>query len=257
MTWFDYDGDDGTTIRFGDGVFGASAAPGTVSPSSTVGGGRPATCRPTRSRPSRPGRPRGRRSSPARTRFRPPAAPTRRPSRRYAPRPQQFRASRCAWSGRGLRGRGAVAALGAAGGHHVPLDGELADRLTTADPAASEQRHRRSWTTLTDLLNRRRLAGYESYVLSPRYVSVDLRVTVLARARPSAGTWRRPCSPAAARHAARRAAGLLRPHRWRFGPPLQRSALLAAVQACPASSGVSSPVPRCAASRAGRRCRTR
>ena len=30
QTWFDYDGDGGTTIRFGDGTFGASPQPGTV-----------------------------------------------------------------------------------------------------------------------------------------------------------------------------------------------------------------------------------
>ena len=49
-TWFDYDGDGGTTIRFGDGTFGASPPPGTVFTVAVPGGRRLGRQRPRRTR---------------------------------------------------------------------------------------------------------------------------------------------------------------------------------------------------------------
>ena len=118
--------------------------------------------------------------------------------------------------------------------------------LTSADPAGSEEPTIAQLESLTDLLDRRRLAGYESYVLPPRYVSIDLQITVcaqpayfgsdveaavLARLQPGplpGGT-----------------VGFFDHSRWGFGEPLESSALLAAIQSCPGVDGVSpGPVPR-------------
>ena len=130
-TWFDYDGDGGTTIRFGDGTFGMSPPPGTnFSVLYRVGGGFlgnvPAdtivsvapeqmqvvsinTC--TNPFPATGGA----------------DAETIPQVRDRAP--QKFSAEPLRLvAGRGLRGGGAVAAVGAAGRHHVPLDGQLAHR---------------------------------------------------------------------------------------------------------------------------------
>ena len=53
--------------------------------------------------------------------------------------------------------------------------------FTTADPKGTEVLPVDEHTELIDLLNRYRLAGYESYVPAPHYVSLDLRITVCAR----------------------------------------------------------------------------
>ena len=94
---------------------------------------------------------------------------------------------------------------------------------------------------MTDLLNRRRLAGYESYVLPPRYVSIDLRLevcgdpyyfasdietAVLSVLRP--GTL--PDG----------SVGFFDHTRWSFGEPLESSALLTAIQDVTGVRGVSS-----------------
>ena len=53
--------------------------------------------------------------------------------------------------------------------------------FTTADPLGSVELPIAQHRQLIDLLNRRRLAGYEVYVPTPRYVSLDLRIVVCAR----------------------------------------------------------------------------
>ena len=185
---------------------------------------------------------RGRRDHHAGARPRTPEAP-----RRAAPR----RADR------GLRGRGAVAAVGAAGGHHVPLDGQLAHR-------ADQRRSRRE----------RAADGRPAPVAH-------------AAARPAAARRLRQLRPAAALHLdrstrhglrtrrrlrqrrggrrAHRAAARVRPGGGRvlrslaveLRPALESSALLAAIQACPGVVGVSRSITAGAAPRPGRRCRTR
>ena len=109
--------------------------------------------------------------------------------------------------------------------------------LTQADPAGTEEPsvaqlsvpHRAARA-------RQRLAGYESYVLPPGYVSIDLTITVTARQGYSAST-------VAAAVLARlqpgivpgAPAGFFDHSQWSFGQPLESSALLAAIQS---SSGV-------------------
>ncbi len=54
--------------------------------------------------------------------------------------------------------------------------------FTSADPKASDRISIDEQIGLIDLLNRRRMAGYESYVPAPRYASIDLIVSVCAKA---------------------------------------------------------------------------
>src|SRR5207302_11020515 len=96
--------------------------------------------------------------------------------------------------------------------------------LTTPDPKGSEELTVAEHIELIDLLNRYRMAGYESYVPAPRYVALDLFVTVCAR--PEAfrgdveagilralGTGRFPDGATAFFH----------PDNFTFGQPLDRS----------------------------------
>jgi hypothetical protein len=242
MTCFDYDGDDGTTIRFGDGVFGQVPAPGTrftVSYRTGLGsaGNVPAdtitavaagqaqaslvlAC--TNPFPAAGG------------------ADAQTPQQVKDAAPEQFRAQPlCA-----VRPEDYVAAAQslswvAQAGSVFRWTGSWLTAYTTADPAASEQASPGQLAELTALLNRQRLAGYASYVLSPRYLSVDVRVTVLAEPGQFRGDVAaavlarlRPGAPPGG------TAGFFDHSRWRFGAPLQRSALAAAVQAVPGVAGV-------------------
>jgi hypothetical protein len=111
--------------------------------------------------------------------------------------------------------------------------------LTSANPSGAEQPTIAQLESLTDLLGQQRLAGCESYVLPPDYVSVDLRITicgqatafgsdvvaaVLAALRPGQGPGGTP--------------GFFDHSRWSFGQPLESSALLASIQACQGVTGV-------------------
>ena len=111
--------------------------------------------------------------------------------------------------------------------------------LTSADPAGSEEPTIAQLACLTQLLDQRRLAGYESYVLPPRYVSIDLQITicglptafasdvqaaVLARLQPGSLPGGEP--------------GFFDHSQWSFGQALESSALLAAIQSCPGVAGV-------------------
>ena len=255
MTWFDYDGDGGTTIRFGDGTFGDVPAARHGLQRALPGGRRLGRERPRgHDRERRAGagagiddqclhqpvpgrRRRGRRDHRAGARPR-----TADIQRRAAPRR----------AGRRLRGGGAVAALGAAGGHHVPLDGQLAHR-------ADQRRSRR------DASSRRSLSSSRSPSCSTRSGWPATRATSCRRAtsrstcrsrsarqptsfgeRRGGRRARRVCSPATLPGGA---AGLLRPlpagasaSRWSPARCSPRSSRAPASTACP------DPVPRSAAS---------
>ena len=215
-TWFDYDGDGGTTIRFGDGTFGVSPLPGTVfSVLYRVGGGSVGNVPADTIVNVAPGPAQGSLDQrPAPTRSRPRAARTPRPSRRYAtgrrrssarsrsascrPRTTWRRRSRCPWVQQA--------------GTTFRWTGSWLTVLTSADPVGSEEPTIAQLESLTELLDQQRLAGYESYVLPPRYVSIDLQITVCAQ--PAALRQRRAgrrARPAAARAAPRRRGRVLRP----------------------------------------------
>ncbi len=105
--------------------------------------------------------------------------------------------------------------------------------FTTVDPIDSIQIQPTQRIELTNLLNRRRMAGYESYIPDPIYVALDLEITV--------------CAQTTAFHADVEAElllglstfvlpngqkGFFHPDNFTFGTPLERSALEAAIQDC-------------------------
>jgi Baseplate J-like protein len=241
-TWFDYDGGNGTTIRFGDGTFGSPPAPGiTFVVQYRVGGGTignvaadavtilPAepinanvvSC--TNPFPATGG---ADAETPQQIRDRAPQAFAANPLRIVQPADYVAAAQSLPWvqqAGTTFRWTGSwLTALSAA------------DSVTTQQPTPTEV------GMLTDLLNRRRLAGYESYVLPPSYVSVDLQITLnadpayfAADIETAVVTALRPGQLPGG------TVGFFDHTRWGFGTPLDSSALLAAVQTCTGVDGVS------------------
>jgi hypothetical protein len=241
-TWFDYDGDGGTTIRFGDDTFGMSPRPGTVFTAAyRVGGGSDGNVPADTIVSVAPGQAQGPIVVSCTNPF--PAtggadAETIAQVRDRAP--QKFRAEPL----RVVQARDYVEAARSLpwvhqAGTTFRWTGSWLTVLTSADPARSEAPTIAQLESLTELLDQRRLAGYESYVLPPHYVSIDLRITVCGQS-ASFG------SDVAAAVLARLqpgplpggAVGFFDRSRWRFGEPLESSALLAAIQACPGVAGV-------------------
>jgi hypothetical protein len=111
--------------------------------------------------------------------------------------------------------------------------------FTTADPQGSEQITEPERIGLIELLNRRRLAGYESYCPAPQYVSIDLQVTVCAQ--PSAFAGDVEAAVLNALSAAKNpdgTTGFFYPDNFIFGQSLERSALEASIQGCNGVAGV-------------------
>jgi Baseplate J-like protein len=102
--------------------------------------------------------------------------------------------------------------------------------FTTPDPAGGNAIAADQRGTLTALLNRCRMAGYESYVPDPEYVSVDVLVQLCAL--PAFF----PADVQVAVLAALTA--FFAPADFSFGQALERSALEAAAQAVPGVAGV-------------------
>jgi hypothetical protein len=240
-TWFDYDGDGGTTIRFGDGTFGSLPQPGTVFTVTYRSGGGSAGNLPADTIVNvAPGQPQGAAVVSCTNPF--PAA-----GGADAETIAQVRA-RAPWkfSSEPLRVVQAADYVSAASslawvqqaGTAFRWTGSWLTALTSVNPSAAEQPTIAQLEELTELLGQRRLAGRESYVLPPAYVSIDLRITVcgqaavggdvaaavLAALQPGLGPAGTP--------------GFFDHSRWGFGQPLEASALLAAIQACPGVVGV-------------------
>jgi hypothetical protein len=111
--------------------------------------------------------------------------------------------------------------------------------FTSANPRAAEVPTGAQVEELSDLLGRRRLAGYESYVLAPRYVSVDLHITVAAAASDfSSNVAASVLAQLQPGRLTGGAVGFFDHSRWRFGMALEPSALLAAIQRAPGVVGV-------------------
>ena len=240
-TWFDYDGDGGTTIRFGDGTFGVSPLPGTVfSVLYRVGVGSLGNVA-ADTVVNVAGQGHGPMISSCTNPF--PAAGgadaetilqiRNRAAQMFSAEPLQV-----------VQAGDYVAAV-----QSLPWVQQAATTfrwtgswltvLTHADPAGTEEPTIAQLESLTGLLDQRRLAGYESYVLPPSYVSIDLKITVagkpgffgsdvaaavLARLQPGS----LPGGPA----------GFFDHSLWSFGEPLESSALLAAIQTCTGVDGV-------------------
>ena len=241
-TWYDYDGDGGTTVRFGDGTFGASPPPGTqFTVLYRVGGGSAGNVPAGTIVTAAPGQPQGALIDACTNPF--PAsggtdAETNAQVRVRAP--QQFRAEPL----RVVQAADYVAAAQSLpwvqqAGTTFRWTGSWLTVLTSANPSGSEEPTIPQLAGLTELLNQRRLAGYDSYVLPPRYVSVDLQLTLCGQPAAFASDVRaavlarlQPGSVPGG------AAGFFDHSRWSFGQPLESSALLAAIQSCPGVAGV-------------------
>jgi hypothetical protein len=111
--------------------------------------------------------------------------------------------------------------------------------FTAVDPKGTEQIALDEHLQLIELLNRRRLAGYESYAPLPRYAAIDLRITVCVAPEWLPGDVERGVLDrlgSAARPDG--STGFFFADRFTFGTPLYRSRLEAAIQSVPGVKGV-------------------
>ncbi len=106
--------------------------------------------------------------------------------------------------------------------------------FTTADPEGTEQITIDEQTQLINLLNRYRMAGYESYVPPPDYVAIDLYVTVCAS--PQAFQGDVEAGVVAALNTSQ--AGFFYTDNFTFGTSLEPSAVEAAIQSATGVAGV-------------------
>jgi hypothetical protein len=232
---YDYDGDAGSTIRFGDGTFGARPDPAWVFRAFyRVGGGAAGNVaagaitqvdRHWTSLVAAASNPRAASGGDD--------AEALESVRRLAP--QAFRA---------VQYRAVLPADYEAAAQTLPWvkragtvfrwTGSWLTAFTAPDPRGGGQVAIDRRTELIDLLNRYRLAGYESYVPDPKFLSLDLVVEVCAQPSACRG------DVEAAALAALRAGpgGFFDPDNFTFGQPLQLSALEAAVQAANGVAGV-------------------
>jgi hypothetical protein len=240
-TWFDYDG-EGTTIRFGDGTFGLTPAPGTVfTVTYLAGGGSVGNVPADTIVQVQPGQAQSAAVVSVTNPFAATGGADEETAQQIRDRaPQAFQANPL----RVVRASDYVAAARSLpwvmqAGTAFRWTGSWLTVFTTADPVESEELTILELEQLSDLLNRRRLAGYESYVLAPSYASVDLQIALCAQ----------PTAFAATVEAAVLAAlrpgllpdgtrGFFDHENWSFGEPLESGALLAAIQRAAGVLGV-------------------
>jgi hypothetical protein len=237
VQWFDYDG-EGVTIAFGDGRLGALPPPGTVFTATYLAGGGsvgnvPADAIVTIDQHPPTGGGAAPQVNACTNPFGPTGGADQETDQQIRDRaPQAFRAEPL----RAVLPSDYVAAAQSESwvqqaGTTFRWTGSWLTVFTTADPAGAEQPTVDELTALSDLLGRRRLAGYESYVLPPLYASVDLRITVVAG--PTAFASDVAAAVLAALQPGTRSdgrVGFFDHSRWGFGQPLESSALLAAIQ---------------------------
>jgi len=236
----DYNGDDGDTIRFGDGVFGEIPDPDAVfQVTYRVGGGAignvaadaitriDSTAISVIIAVTNP--------FPATGGADPESAES---VRRLAPqafRAKQFRAVRSQDYQNAAQTLPWVQRAGTA----FRWTGSWLTVFTTPDPLDSEALTVPQHIQLIDLLNRYRLAGYESYVSPPRYISLDLRIQVCARPDVFRGDVEAALLVALGASRQRDGhTGFFHVDRWTFGVSLERSALEAAIQEAYGVAGV-------------------
>jgi hypothetical protein len=239
VSW-DYDGDDGETLRFGDGIFGSVPEPGSVfrvtyrigrGAAGNVAAGSitkidPASAslisKVTNPFPATGGSDRE----------------TDEQIRRLAPqkfRARQFRAVRAEDYEAAAKRLDWVSQAGTI----FRWTGSWETVFTSVDPRSSEQISIDEHLDLIKLLNRYRLAGYESYTPPPQFVSLDLIVSLCAR--PDAFRGDVEASILEALGTGTFLDGRLEffhPDRFTFGTPLERSALEAAIQDSYGMAGV-------------------
>ena len=235
----EYDGDGGETLRFGDGTFGAAPPEGAEFEATyRVADGARGNVAPDSIRWVAPG-------SPALIIgvTNPFAATggdneeTNERVRRLAP--QAFRAKQF----RAVRSEDYAAAAEtlpwvSKAGTVFRWTGSWLTVFTTVDPKADEELSVARRIELIELLNRYRLAGYESYAGGPRYASIDLLIELCARPDAFRGDVEKGVLEALdTEH-------FFHPDDFTFGTSLERSALEAAVQEVPGVSGILSIVYR-------------
>jgi hypothetical protein len=238
-TMLGYDGDEGDTLRFGDGVFGDIPEAGALfQVTYRMGGGRIGNVAPdsvwriegtaAADRVANPFAAQG--GADAQTDL---------SVRRLAPqafRSQQYRAVRredyqdaaqkLSWVQRA--------------GTTFRWTGSWLTVFTTPDPKGTGELSTGQRIELIDLLNRYRLAGYESYVPSPRYAALDLKITVVASSQAFRGDVSAAVLEAlSSRRLTDGSTGFFHYDRFTFGTPLERSALEAAIQETVGVEGVS------------------
>ena len=250
---YDYDG-AGTTIRFGDGTFGRTPAPGTVfRVRYLAGGGAAGNVAADTIVTVAPGQP-----DPPVWRCTNPFAATGGTDAETAAQirdraPQQFRAGLLSLTGPadyeaaalsfspgGTTG-GTAAAWTRQARAAFRWTGSWLSALTIVDPMAGEAADTQlsDLASLAELLDIRRLAGSESSVGTAQYLWLDLQITVRADT-----TRRRPDVEAAVlgaldpRPGADGTTGFFGRDKWTFGRPLEASALATAIQSCPGVAGV-------------------
>jgi hypothetical protein len=241
-TFFDYDGDDASTIRFGEGEFGAAPAPGTLfSVAYRVGGGAIGNVPADTIVNVVPGQTQSELVLACTNPF--PAgggAEAETLAQVAARAPQKFAAEplRAVQPGDYVAAAQSLPFVKQAGSS-FRWTGSWLTVFTAADPAGAEAPTLAQLEALTELLDQRRLAGYESYVLPPRYVSIDLRLVVCAQPTQFAADVEqavlqrlRPGALPAGGY------GFFDHSQWSFGQPLEPSALFAAVQGCIGVAGV-------------------
>lgn len=103
--------------------------------------------------------------------------------------------------------------------------------FTSADPKDAQEIPVKQHIELINLLNRYRMAGYESYAPSPKYISLDLRITICA----CNDAYRGDVEEALMRTLSSRryvdgTVGFFHPDNLTFGKPLERSVLEAVIE---------------------------
>ena len=237
---YEYDGDGGSTIRFGDDVFGEIPETGSLfQVTYRAGGGSEGNVAPdtiTKLDPSAAGL-----VSAATNPFAATGGADEEPDQQVQRlAPQAFRAVQY----RAVRPEDYENAAETLpwverAGTTFRWTGSWLTVFTTADPKGTEQTPIDESIQLINLLNRYRLAGYESYAPLPDYVSVDLQITVCACSGAAPGdTEAAVLSALSTSVFPDGTTGFFYFDRFTFGTPLERSALEAAIQASYGVCGV-------------------
>lgn len=238
----EYDGDEGATVRFGDGSFGGVPAPGAeFEVLYRVGGGAQGNVSADALRQVDQSHPfasaigsvsnplpasGGREAEPLdQVRRLAPHAFRAVTYRAVLPEDYDAAAARLPWVQRA--------------GTSFRWTGSWLSTFTAVDPRDGEELPVDREAELAALLDRRRLAGREAHTRPPRFASLDLWVTVVARPEAFRGDVQMAVqSTLDARRHAGGGTGFFHPDRFTFGSPLERSALEAAIQEAPGVEGV-------------------
>jgi len=235
---YDYDGDAGESIRFGDGVFGLRPDPGDIfSVRYRVGQGSAGNVAPDAINIVDPA------WASLLTGARNPFAAT---GGADAESPQHIR-NIAPWQFQATQFRDVRPADYVASAEQLPWvyragcafrwTGSWLSVFTVADPEGTDVISPKQHLQLVDLLNRRRLAGYESFAPNPDYVSLDL-VAEICVAATAIGPDIEAAVLTALSASATNTSAFFFADRFTFGTPLYRSALEAAIQAVPGVNGV-------------------